>query len=146
MASQPTGQQLDEITRTVAEAFDQFEQPEQRQARWENAAWLAGRTVDRNALAVYMAVADAEQQVVADSWAASVAASDAEVRRLRAELDAEKSTHAFTLRQRNNRSKRLLHLRDLANAGDTEALYAAARDTLAASTHDHEHTASRPSV
>ena len=32
------------------------------------------------------------------------------VRHLRAVLDAEKSAHLFTLRQRNNRSKRLTHL------------------------------------
>lgn len=68
----------------------------------------------------------------------------AEVRRLRAELDAEKSAHRFTLRQRNNRSERLLYLRDLANAAATggpaeaTALIEAARDTLAASRTDHD--------
>lgn len=67
----------------------------------------------------------------------SVPALLAEVRRLRAQLDAEKSAHRFTLRQRNNRSKRLMHLHDLALAGDTEALAAAAKDTLAASVDDH---------
>ncbi|MFF7184672.1 hypothetical protein ACFZAR_05435 [Streptomyces sp. NPDC008222] len=61
----------------------------------------------------------------------------AEIRRLRAELAAEQAQHATTLRQRNNRSERLLHLRDLANAGDTEQLVAAARDALAASVNDH---------
>lgn len=61
----------------------------------------------------------------------------AEVRRLRAELDAEKQAHRFTLRQRNNRSRRLLHLRDLAVAGDPNVLAAAALDTLAASVRDH---------
>jgi hypothetical protein len=35
--------------------------PAARTARWEAAAHAAGREVDRNALAVYMAVADAEQ-------------------------------------------------------------------------------------
>jgi len=59
------------------------------------------------------------------------------VRHLRAVLDAEKSAHLFTLRQRNNRSKRLTHLHDLALAGDVEALQAAAKDTLAASIDDH---------
>lgn len=61
----------------------------------------------------------------------------AEVRQLRAVLDAEKSAHLFTLRQRNNRSKRLTHLHDLALAGNVEALLAAAKDTLAASIDDH---------
>ena len=61
-----------------------------------------------------------------------------EIRRLRAELAAEQAQHATTLRQRNNRSERLLHLRDLANTGDTEQLLAAARDTLAASVNDHK--------
>jgi hypothetical protein len=61
-----------------------------------------------------------------------------EVRRLRAELIAEQSQHLFTLRQRNLRSRRLLHLRDLALAGDTEALTAAAKDVLAASVDDHK--------
>lgn len=68
----------------------------------------------------------------------------AEVRRQRAELDAEKAQHQFTLRQRNNRSTRLLHLRDLANAGDAEALLAAAKDTLAASVHDHDACGQQP--
>ncbi|MFI0233118.1 hypothetical protein [Streptomyces sp. NPDC017086] len=62
----------------------------------------------------------------------------AEIRRLRAELATEQAQHATTLRQRNNRSERLLHLRDLANARDTEALIAAAQDTLAASVNDHK--------
>jgi hypothetical protein len=62
-----------------------------------------------------------------------------EVRRLRAELIAEQSQHVFTLRQRNLRSRRLLHLRDLALAGDTEALTAAAKDVLAASVYGHKH-------
>jgi hypothetical protein len=67
-----------------------------------------------------------------------VDAMAAEIRRLRAELAAEQAQHAFTLRQRNNRSKRLLHLRDLANTGDTVQLIAAAKDTLAASVNDHK--------
>lgn len=61
-----------------------------------------------------------------------------EVRLLRAQLDAEKSAHRFTLRQRNNRSNRLIELRDLAIASDSVALLAAAKDTLAASRHDHD--------
>lgn len=61
----------------------------------------------------------------------------AEVRLLRAELAAEKQAHRFTLRQRNNRSNRLTHLRDLALTGSAEELLAAAKDTLAASRDDH---------
>lgn len=61
----------------------------------------------------------------------------AEVRRLRAQLAAEQSAHRFTLRQRNNRSLRLQHLRTLALAEDIDALLAAAKDTLAASVDDH---------
>lgn len=56
--------------------------------------------------------------------------------RLRVELATEKREHEFTMRQRNNRGRRLLHLRDLANTGDTEHLLAAAKDTLAASVDD----------
>jgi hypothetical protein len=69
-----------------------------------------------------------------------------ELQLLRAQLDAEKQAHRFTLRQRNNRSNRLTHLRDLALAGDTEALLDAAKDTLAASRGDHDgcHTATTP--
>jgi hypothetical protein len=66
-----------------AATFDQFETTEQRQARWEAAAFEAGREVDRNALRVYLAVADAEQQKLADSWASALAASDAEIVRLK---------------------------------------------------------------
>jgi hypothetical protein len=66
--------------------LDQFETPEQRQHRWESAALAAGREIDRNALRAYMAVADAEQQALADSWAKTVAAHDAEVRRLKARV------------------------------------------------------------
>jgi hypothetical protein len=61
----------------------------------------------------------------------------AEVRRLRAALDAEKSAHLFALRQRNNRSRRLNYLRDVAITGDVEGLLVAAKDTLAASVADH---------
>ncbi|PNG19733.1 hypothetical protein [Streptomyces cahuitamycinicus] len=81
--------------RDLAGTFGPDEKPEERQARWENAAWAAGRTVDRNALAVYMVVADAEQQKLADDWAKSVAAGDEEQRRLRArvaELEAAPTT------------------------------------------------------
>ena len=115
----------------------------------------AAERVERYAVAIHdamepdLSLVDQEpgvQALFACAAEAAVALADAEIDRLRAELDAEKSTHAFTLRQRNNRSKRLLHLRDLAKAGDTEALYAAARDTLAASVHDHEHAAAAPSV
>lgn len=67
----------------LAETFEQFETTEQRQARWEQAALAAGREVDRNALRAYLAVADAEQLKLADSWAQSVASSDAEIRRLK---------------------------------------------------------------
>ncbi|MER6534346.1 hypothetical protein ABT215_11145 [Streptomyces sp900105755] len=62
----------------------------------------------------------------------------AEVRHLRAELVTERSQHEFTMRQRNNRGRRLLHLRDLAKAGDPDVLAAAALDTLAASVDDHD--------
>lgn len=78
-------------TADLAATFDQFEEPETRRARWEAAALAAGREVDRNALAVYVAVADAEQQVLADSWAAAAAASDAEVLRLKGELAAARA-------------------------------------------------------
>lgn len=66
-----------------------------------------------------------------------VPAMAAEIRRLQAELAAEQSAHAFTLRQRNNRSHRLQHLRDLALTEDIDALLTAAKDTLAASVNDH---------
>ncbi|WP_159391129.1 hypothetical protein [Streptomyces viridochromogenes] len=85
---------------------------------------------------VAVTVADAEPdfEQLTDT---DVPALLAEVRRLRAVLAAEQSAHRFTLRQRNNRSNRLIHLRDLALARDTEALLAAAKDTLAASVDDH---------
>lgn len=60
-----------------------------------------------------------------------------------AQFEAERAAHRFTLRQRNNRSNRIQHLRDLANAAATgdatavEKLITAARDTLAASRDDH---------
>lgn len=60
-----------------------------------------------------------------------------EADRLRAELEAEKNAHAYTLRQRNNRSERLLYLRDLAMTGQTQLLIEEALDTLAASVNDH---------
>ncbi|MFL1903120.1 hypothetical protein ACJWDR_29045 [Streptomyces tauricus] len=88
MTSPLTEQQLAAITLAVATTFDEHESTENRRARWENAAWMAGRTVDRNALAVYMAVADAEQRAVADRWAQTVAASDTEVRRLRTRMES----------------------------------------------------------
>lgn len=83
---------------------------------------------------------------VADAGAALVD----EVRRLRAILDAEKTAHLFTLRQRNNRSQRLAELHDLALAGDLDGLAAAAKNVLAASVDDHrgcgERAAARPAV
>ncbi|MGW5431863.1 hypothetical protein ACWET9_32390 [Streptomyces sp. NPDC004059] len=82
-------------------APDQFETPEQRQARWEAAALAAGREIDRNALRAYMAVADAEQQALADEWAKTLANSDAEVRRLRARVveTDRKLAHAERIRE-----------------------------------------------
>lgn len=47
--------------RLVLGTTDQQPTTADRRARWEAAAHAAGREVDRNALAVYMAVADAEQ-------------------------------------------------------------------------------------
>lgn len=67
----------------------------------------------------------------------------ATIEQLRAEVDAEKTAHLFTLRQRNNRSRRLAQLHDLAVAGDTVALLAAAKDTLAASVDDHRECGER---
>ncbi|MFE4420386.1 hypothetical protein [Streptomyces sp. NPDC056817] len=73
-------------TDQLAGTFDQFEDPETRQTRWEAAALADGREVDRNALRAYMAVADAEQQKLADDWARTGASSDAEIRRLKAHI------------------------------------------------------------
>jgi hypothetical protein len=73
-------------TPDLANTFDQFESPEERQARWEAAVLAAGREIDRNALRVYMAVADAEQRQLAEDWAKSVSSSDAEIRRLKARI------------------------------------------------------------
>jgi hypothetical protein len=81
-----TPQQLDEIARAVAATFGHDETPETRAARWEAAAHAAGREVDRNALRVYMAVADAEQQALADSWVRAMTATDDKVRRLTARV------------------------------------------------------------
>jgi hypothetical protein len=78
-----TIQQLDDIARSVAAHFGHDETPENRAARWEAAALAAGREVDRNALTAYLAVADAEQRALADSWARAMAATDNEIRRLR---------------------------------------------------------------
>jgi hypothetical protein len=64
----------------------QFETSDERRTRWEAAALAAGREVDRNALRAYMAVADAEQRALADDWAHSAAAADAEIRRLKARV------------------------------------------------------------
>lgn len=72
----------------LAGTFDQFESPEQRQARWEAAAQAASREVDRNALSVYMAVADAEQIKLADDWAKLVGSANTKIRRLRAAQDS----------------------------------------------------------
>jgi hypothetical protein len=77
-------------------------------------------------------------QAEADQLAGTdVPALVAEVRRLRAELTAEQAQHAFTLRQRNNRSERLNHLRDVAKSGQTELLIEDALNTMAASVTDH---------
>jgi hypothetical protein len=46
----------------------QSETPDGRRARWETAAFVAGREVDRNALAAYMSVADAELRAVAKTF------------------------------------------------------------------------------
>lgn len=81
---------------------------------------------------------DEEGQAEADQLAG------VDVPALLAELAAEKAAHRFTLRQRNNRSNRLMNLRDLANAAavggaaEVTVLIAAAQDTLAASRHDHD--------
>lgn len=61
----------------------------------------------------------------------------ADVRRLRAQVAAEQAQHAFTLRQRNNRSERLNYLRDIAKSGQTELLIEEALNTMAASVTDH---------
>lgn len=82
----PNPQELADIEAAVAASFDATEPPEVRTARWEAAAWAAGRTVDRNALAVYLAVADAEMRALADDWAKRAEASDAEVRSLTARV------------------------------------------------------------
>lgn len=97
-------------------------------------------------------VAPLTQQHVADVWEPTAvsrngefieAARDAlpalvaEVRRLSAELDTEKRQHSYTLRQRNNRSERLLYLQTLANTGQTQLLAEEAKDTLSASINDH---------
>lgn len=71
--------------------------PADRTAHWEAAAHAAGREVDRNALAAYMAVADAEQA----HWAAYETRlreqhdlDVAELNRLRRELSASERTRA----------------------------------------------------
>ncbi|GHJ04749.1 hypothetical protein TPA0906_66140 [Streptomyces olivaceus] len=75
-----------QLAETLAETFDQFESPETRQARWENAALAAGREVDRNALRAYLAVADAELVKAASDWANAMSASAAKIRRLNARV------------------------------------------------------------
>lgn len=77
------------------------------------------------------------QALFARAAEAAAALADAEQDQLRAELAAEQQQHTYTFQQRNNRSKRLLHLRNLAEAGDLEALRVAALDVLAASAGDH---------
>lgn len=74
------------VTDQTTETFDRFETPDERRARWEDAAHHAGREVDRNTLAVYLTVADAEQATLSDHWARSVAAHDAEIRRLKGRI------------------------------------------------------------
>lgn len=75
-----------QLAETLTETFDQFESPETRQARWENAALAAGREVDRNALRAYMAVADAEMMKAADDWANAMRAAAAKIHRLKARV------------------------------------------------------------
>ena len=101
MTDQPTNLDLDDIAQAVASSFDQFEAPETRTARWEAAALAAGREVDRNALRAYMAVADAELDALAANWAHSVASTDAEIRRLRAEL-ADQRAYEQRLREQHD--------------------------------------------
>ncbi|MFJ3507862.1 hypothetical protein [Streptomyces luteogriseus] len=100
--------------------------------------------LDDTRLAEYAALIERTTPVGAVTAAPGMAAALlTEVQRLKAELAAEASAHRFTLRQRNNRSNRITHLRDLANAAATggtaevQALIDAARDTLAASVDDH---------
>lgn len=49
------------------EALLNGSQPQDRMERWSAAAFAAGRVVDRNALRVYMAVADAEAKDAAET-------------------------------------------------------------------------------
>ena len=118
----PTDQQLDEIAERLSEA----------RLVADKADWMLQ-----------------DYQVVRQQQADAAALLD-EVRRLRAILDAEKTAHLFTLRQRNNRSQRLAALHDLALAGDLDGLAAAAKNVLAASVDDHrgcgERAAARPAV
>ncbi|WP_405749264.1 hypothetical protein OG232_04195 [Streptomyces sp. NBC_01411] len=59
----------------------------ERHARWAAAAHAAGQEVDRNALRAYMAMADAEQQEMADAAVRFTSAIRRENARLRAELE-----------------------------------------------------------
>ncbi|MFE4535648.1 hypothetical protein ACFRKB_11270 [Streptomyces scopuliridis] len=62
-------------------------QTHERRVRWEAAARTAKRPVDRAALRAYMAVADEEQQEMANAAVRFTAAIRQENARLRAELD-----------------------------------------------------------
>jgi hypothetical protein len=68
-----------------------------RRARWEHAAWAAGRTVDRNALAAYMAVADTEQAELRAQLDATFLYRKNE--ELRAEVERLRTNRATVLRE-----------------------------------------------
>ncbi|MFJ8538130.1 hypothetical protein [Streptomyces sp. NPDC093591] len=116
MTSQPTDQQLDETRTAIRKAVDLYfsrvDQPD--------AELLAEH--------VYECLSDEFDRLYR---------IEADTARLRAELAAEQAQHAFTLRQRNNRSERLNYLRDVAKSGQTELLVEEALNTLAASVNDH---------
>ncbi|MFG2677009.1 hypothetical protein [Streptomyces sp. NPDC048445] len=86
--------------------------PADRRARWEAAAHAAGREVDRNTLAVYMAVADAEQQELRDAvsgYRRTLAEADQRKQeykqaciRLRAEVERLRTDRAAVLREAAN--------------------------------------------
>ena len=134
-----TDQQLNDIEARAHAAFEGPWRNDQQQD--DTPVVYAPRITDKGTEYAHV-LFDADWGTDADAVFVAHARTDvpalvAEVRRLHAVLAAEESAHQFTLRQRNNRSNRLLHLRDLALAGDTEALLAAAKDTLAASVDDH---------
>ncbi|MEU1433996.1 hypothetical protein ABZ438_07845 [Streptomyces sp. NPDC005786] len=80
--------------------------PRDRRDRWEAAAWAAGRTVDRNALAAYMAVADTEQAALRaevegldEALRGAISVSEKDGARLRAELEQLRTDRATVLRE-----------------------------------------------